>query len=628
MQGGEKFCDYPCANTADYYYIDENRCDANCVGHYQVFQTDFCVLNPRCASTEFYHWTHTCQSSCHAPLTKRIQGNAKFCDFPCLNPADYYLPEEKKCNSTCTSPYKIVESIFCLDDTPKSQSETQNLLAIKTMHSILKPFNTVLTSLISLFDYNSPTSFNLFALLTLLEYIKYMKINYPPKLQYLLDEQAFDFYFTESLPDIGENLKNKFSDHLLLENFEKYGLASSFIVNFWESLLFLLIIGVFVLFLFIVSKIKFKSVFIERIKKKIHITIKWNFLFSSLTVLYSSMVLFTSLELRTLNFNTSKKALGYDIFSFVTCLFTNFTTICMIFKTFHIIFEVRKTAHKKEEYEVLYETFKSNSFLQQAFMPIFTLRVILFALIIAYLFEHPLTQALLMTFGGIFMILYMILFRPFVERLELLEYILSEIVIFCVNICLLVFAVLDGTENDTPEVRQKLGSAVIAFNIALTLLIFVYNCVKTIIMIKEIYYKLKIYYKTSKSTNVHPMMIQEKENNPLAAIQIDKSAITIKDISFKSQGEFDEKNLLVKVKEQSNSASVFRIDTTLQSQRQLDLNDDSTSNIHSLILSRSPNKNVIRSRSRYGTYKKIFPSSPHYSDSEAKSITSLKCTDK
>ena len=298
---------------------------------------------------------------------------------------------------------------------------------------------------------------------------------------------------------------------------------------------------------------------------------------------------------------------------------------------FHIIYKIRTTpdeiknaAHKKEEFEVIFEKFRANSFVQQAFMPIFTLRVYFSALVIAYLFEHPLLQATLMAFAGAFMILFLMLTRPLIERLELLEYILSEIAIFCVNICLLIFAILDGTENDTPEVRQELGSAVIAFNITLTLLIFVYNVVKTILMIKEIYYKLKTYYKKSKSTKIQPILIQAKEKIPLAMIPVDKSAITIKDISFKSQGEFDEKNLLVKLREQSNSASPFHFDTTLQSQR----NDDSASNINSLVLNRSPSKNVIRSRSRYGTYKKIFPSSPNYSDSEAKSTTSLKCADK
>ena len=84
-----------------------------------------------------------------------------------------------------------------------------------------------------------------------------MDINYPAKVVYLLRNQADSPVSVTFGPRIPESLKKEFTSYDLPENFAKYQVHSSFIVNYWRiitSLAIVLSVGTFFAILEVIAR--------------------------------------------------------------------------------------------------------------------------------------------------------------------------------------------------------------------------------------------------------------------------------------------------------------------------------------------------------------------------------------
>ena len=134
--------------------------------------------------------------------------------------------------------------------------------------------------------------------------------------------------------------------------------------------------------------------------------------------------------------------------------------------------------------------YKEKSYFTQSFLLYFIIRLIIFHLIIAYLYEHPITQACLIVFIGLIMIVYLIVVKPFRRLVNLFQLITYEIIILTINLCVLALAIMDHNDDQDQQKRELLADIIIYCNIAFSAAVIFYICVKFIIGFISVY---KIY---------------------------------------------------------------------------------------------------------------------------------------
>ena len=78
--------------------------------------------------------------------------------------------------------------------------------------------------------------------------------------------------------------------------------------------------------------------------------------------------------------------------------------------------------------------------MQQSFFLIFTLRLMVFHIVIASLIHYPLIQAVLTIAMNIFMLLNLCITTPLKDRLKLGQHITQEAILSVVNTCVLIVA--------------------------------------------------------------------------------------------------------------------------------------------------------------------------------------------
>ena len=111
----------------------------------------------------------------------------------------------------------------------------------------------------------------------MLAYIKYMNINYPPKVRLKLESQGLNLISLNLVPPMSNDLKEKFPNDPLPGQFEVYhDFYSNFLVNFWQPTMSLLIVMGVLVISSIVSSYQKKDSRSRLLFSKVKQAIKWN----------------------------------------------------------------------------------------------------------------------------------------------------------------------------------------------------------------------------------------------------------------------------------------------------------------------------------------------------------------
>jgi len=137
--------------------------------------------------------------------------------------------------------------------------------------------------------------------------------------------------------------------------------------------------------------------------ERLKIITKWNFCLLLFCSNYDEIALFSSLELRTIAIRSA-----YSTVSTVICVVFLLLSTLVLIGNFLLIKSSRKVLtqvncftkaerfrkiafnKKWESVQVLFKGFKDSSFIQQAFLFFFVLRLALFNYMVAYMFAYPL----------------------------------------------------------------------------------------------------------------------------------------------------------------------------------------------------------------------------------------------
>jgi len=329
--------------------------------------------------------------------------------------------------------------------------------------------------------------------------IKYLNISYSGELEVALLTWMTSFVSLGLTPDLPESVVEKIPDRPVPYVFEKYDVPSSFLLNFWEDLgVVVFVTAIWLLFkgaeYFVSSQ---KGSRIASLTRKIRV-IAQNFLITALYGVYGDLVMFSIIEYRTLVFGWN-----LSLLSFITSVvFLIIMTISFWYQTKLLVTyqklkkqdqpaapnntpELLEEFTKKHEgSQVLFKDFKDYSLAPQLFTFFLSARDLLFSLILATMFEHPLAQTLIITILDCLMIVYLLIKRPFESSFDAAQQIFFEIISLVVIVTVSINAILDEGKYEAMGTRINIGKLLIVANM-------IFNFVTASFMVISIFQMLK-----------------------------------------------------------------------------------------------------------------------------------------
>jgi len=337
------------------------------------------------------------------------------------------------------------------------------------------------------------------SIVKLMQYIKFLKINYPPKLYSFLKAQKTMAGGLAFVPEISDEVKNKFSKHQLPKLFEVHKVHSSFLVGFWQPMISMLIIlgGIIVLTFLEYSLKKYPKVYI--ILESVSVIVKWNFMITMFCSNYGDIAFYTSMEFRTIQIDSFFSAL-----SFFVCLLVNTIAFFVILFIVKLNMQIKISSkqnsstsngkiqkedpkEKYKQYKVLFQEFNDKILFQQVFTFIFIVKTYLNNMIIGFLDNSPVVQTTFMTILSIAMLIYLFMVHPMKKNIILIQQIFCEIILLVVNVCIFILSIMDAKQIKDYDTRAFIGNVVLMVNIIINWALTGFLVVKIILIIREQY---------------------------------------------------------------------------------------------------------------------------------------------
>jgi len=482
-QNGVLWCNHPCDNSSDFYYDFNRSCHSQCPFPFvfnRTFQNFIKICTAPCPSGSIVYLNGTCSTFCEAPLVPQMDADGYYiCVSPCSNYTNsYYYTLNNSCTSVCNAPSYIENKAFynqCTYVEPQSESA---LASLYDSGSIALTASTVVMQLVG---QSNPATTTIAGYIKMVPYLRYMKIHYPIKLQIMLNNMNSSLVTLNLGISASQSFQNKFPKYPLPGKFDEYGFHSSFIVNYWGnfSTIFIML-GVIAILSGCIYLAPPKHQAAKAVFNGIRLMIKWNFFIIFYCGNLDGIVLSTSLQMRNAHFGTASSGI-----SVIMCLIMNLFTMFLFGLAFYIIHDIRKNRKilfqncvknhqevnwqapekKWREFQPFFKGSKRDKWIRHVFIIPFLLRIYIFNVIIAYLFDYPLVQAILIFLLSLTMLAFLITQRPFVSKLVLLQHTTDEIIMLTVNSALVALAILDASHSSKVSLRNNLGLTIIIANL-------------------------------------------------------------------------------------------------------------------------------------------------------------------
>ena len=381
----------------------------------------------------------------------------------------------------------------------------------------------------------SSSAIRMSMLAQMIDYLKYLDIDYPYDVRYALSTWDGDFinFNSDDLDLTPNSLENYGSSYGPLPSpitMYDYDIDSSFLMNFWDQLIPLFILSGLLIFMVIFEVIASKTAQGEvpkKIFRQLKICIQWlliTFLYND----FDDIFFFAILSSRT-----TRKGTVLTVTNIIASILFIFLTVgALIGQTWLVKkYQTLKNKEFQEEFEkfkskiegvkILWKDFKDESFLQMNALLFTVMHNILFCIILATLTEHPLVQVILINILSVAIIIFVVRFQPYNEKLELFQTIACEVILLAVNICLLILILLDSNSNS----RESVGEVLLALTLVFNFVSLVCLVITAIVIMNKAYHAVKAYLlkrkleklKNSgvhlKKTQVVPIIIEPSKDN-------------------------------------------------------------------------------------------------------------------
>ena len=469
------FCWYTC-DVTEYLYWNQS-CLNNCtipLLNFNLAGNLFCFLPCSMPSIYWYQDLH-CRRQCNFPYFLLYRDSVYQCLKPCSRPSEYFYDLEKECHDTCELPYvrQVINEIkVCHITSSTLSSEIERIEKTAGLLEVLGQTTSAILKAVIIPELSSPRSPLLAQLSSILQYIRYMRINYPWRVRLLFQANGtkpislnFDF-------NIPNWVQDKLDDYPLPDVFEKYSLESNFINNMWDlmttALLVIFVIFVLLLLRRLLKKYRKICYIITRILQ----SLQWNTLLAMICADSGEIIFYASLHIQNTPLGSTISIASLIIT--LLMIFFVLVTLGICFKillAFHLQKQKRTPSgtpdwlEKWKGYEILYEEIEQESLFSLAYMAIYVIRSLLFFAIIANLYEYPLIQSLLLNLINLLIFCYLLYNKPLKSRLNIIQLFINEILGDIQTVCVLALANMDREETDDPYARFTLGNIIIAISI-------------------------------------------------------------------------------------------------------------------------------------------------------------------
>jgi len=221
---------------------------------------------------------------------------------PCKDDSEYFYDYEKKCSKRCESPYKIefADVIkICKVGVEITVEEVEKLQETAASIETQGKFTSGGMKAASAINSNNPASALLAGLSSMMQYIRYMKINYPPKVQMLFLVSAGSPISLSFGVDMPSFIEKHLTDEPLSETFDKYDINSNFVSNLWDFMVSLVLIFLAILVLTILKIITFGLPKLNTVVTRVLQMLKWNFPIMMICGSSGDIFFYASLQLRS-----------------------------------------------------------------------------------------------------------------------------------------------------------------------------------------------------------------------------------------------------------------------------------------------------------------------------------------
>ena len=403
-----------------------------------------------------------------------------------------------------------------------------DIQAINSITDVTDTFDSTSLTAASVVAPQDPGSVTAGMLTKMLQYLRYLDIPYSQRLELTFKSHNSTYGPFGIGPQLPRETIMKMPMHPIPLRFMKFHVHSSFLVNFWDSLIFIaIILTCFVLFQIAewsMTKLKQNSV-PNPIVRKIRAVIQ-NFFFMQFYNIFGDVLLFLTFDLQTLSLESRETVISFCLSVIFLCIgFMIIAIHVYILLKFHLlrkkkswILRIEGLYKAYEGSEVFFKHFKNKSIFSQSFLLAFVIRSCLFNLILALLSEYPLVQAILILILTLCILSYLLILRPFTSLVNLLQQIICELMFLIVNTCVFIITQLDFENENSFYTRDKLCDAIIYISLIFTFVPQVFLVIKIVIGVIEWYNARKNPQKTN--TNQSPKIkVRRLQNDVLQSPQ-------------------------------------------------------------------------------------------------------------
>jgi len=315
-----------------------------------------------------------------------------------------------------------------------------------------------------------------------LEYIRYVDIKYPPRLQRMLTTKGSAILTMRYGKNMSSSLKESFPYYDIPDVFEKYKLHSNFIVNFWREMVSWMIILAIIMGLLAIQEICQRNNLekVLPIVEKLVVVWKWNSMLIFIGKSIPDIILYSSLQFRTVHFSSKFVGISLEfavlMIGVIAMLFTGVVYLA------NGLVKAKETQSDEKQgeyfekwkgYQTLFRGYTDEKSFNSRFYLIYLFRISLPMFIASYLFMAPILQTLLYFVISILMTLYVLWARPVMKTINFIQLLTMETIMLVVNLCLFLMTALSQGGDTGSYSYILLGDFVIGGNSVINLLFIV-----------------------------------------------------------------------------------------------------------------------------------------------------------
>lgn len=334
-------------------------------------------------------------------------------------------------------------------------------------------------------------------LVNLLQYVRYLSINYPSKLRTAFHKQPDATASLNFGPLFPESLNQDVLTYRPPSRFDTFNINALFLANFWRGVTTTAILALAVGFVLMIRRAVLKNAKMIMVREKLQSFLTWNYMITFTLSNLDRVTMFAIVEYQSLRLDSS-----FSIASFVLNVMFFIASILVLAYIPYRLYKIRKENIAKNEdklkihdgVKVMFEKAKTKYFFQEILVFMIGLRAVLHNLIIAA-FDSPTAQASILMVISLLMIAYLIAFRPHTQLLENIELIIYEVIIFIVNSTCLHFSTLDASEQ---FMAYTASNTIIVCNILALSISILFSVLKVLVQVIK---AIKDYLAAKKAKN-------------------------------------------------------------------------------------------------------------------------------